>query len=93
MEEKIEKVITVNCSSRCYSTLLYRLSDNRFKCAFCHYKSIYQKILYDFNLLHYFSFEIPANKAAIDLGFGYNKVREKYMHYSTRHCSLFIKTI
>ena len=35
----------------------------------------------DYTLLHYFSLEIPANKAAKDLNFGYQKVRNKYMQY------------
>ena len=81
MEEKIEKVISGKCWPRCNQTHLYRLSDKRFKCVLCHYKYSSQKIMDDLKLLHYFSLEIPANKAAKDLDFGYNKVRTKYMQY------------
>jgi transposase len=35
----------------------------------------------DLNLLHYFSLEIPANKAAKDLRFSYKRVRQKYQQY------------
>ena len=81
MEKKIEKVIYGMCCPRCNHTHLYRLSDNRYKCACCYYKYSSKKISDDMKLLHYFSLEIPANKAARDLGFGYNKVRTKYMQY------------
>jgi transposase len=66
---------------RCNHTHLYRLSDNRVQCAHCRYKYSSQKLRDDVKLLHYFSLEIPANKAAKDLGFSYNKVRNKYMEY------------
>jgi transposase len=35
-------------------------------------------------LLHYFSLEIPANKAAKDLGIGYKRVHRHYMVYRNK---------
>jgi transposase len=40
-----------------------------------------RRIKDDLTILHYFSLEIPANKAAKDLGCSYKKVRSKYMQY------------
>jgi transposase len=81
MKEKILKYIEGRECPRCRKTHLYQMSDNRFKCHNCLYKYSYKKIRDDFNVLHYFSLEIPANKAAKDLGMNYKAVRSKYMQY------------
>lgn len=81
MEEKIHKYIEGKECPRCGKTHLYQMSDNRFKCHNCFYRYNYKNLRNDFKILHYFSLEIPANKTAKDMGFGYKKVRRKYMQY------------
>jgi transposase len=81
MIKKIEKIIQGHLCPKCKNIKLYRLSDNRVKCSKCGYKYSTEKILYDFKILHYFSLEIPANKAAKDLQCNYRKVSAKYKQY------------
>ena len=81
MKEKIHKYIEGRECPRCNKTYLYQMRDNRFKCQNCLYKYSYKKLSDDFNVLHYFSLEIPANKSARDLGMNYKTVRLKYMQY------------
>ena len=81
MEEKITRFIFGKSCPVCSGDRLYRLRDNRFKCNRCSFKYSPKKFKDDLTILHYFSLEIPANKAAKDLGFGYKKVRGKYMLY------------
>ena len=81
MEEKIAIFINGTCCPRCHGQQLYRLSDHRFKCRNCSLRYSPQKLFDDLKILHYFSLEIPANKAAKDLGYGYKKVRGRYMQY------------
>ena len=81
MIKKIEKIIQGHFCPKCKNIKLYRLSDNRVKCSKCGYKYSTEKILYDFKILHYFSLEIPANKAAKDLQCNYRKVSAKYKQY------------
>ena len=66
---------------KCGNERLYRLKDNRFKCSACFYKYSTGPIKKDLKLLHYFSLEIPANKAVKDLGWSYHKIRNNYMNY------------
>ncbi|MBN4081331.1 IS1595 family transposase [Caldithrix abyssi] len=81
MLETIRKIIDGKYCPKCSSHQLYKLSDNRFKCSECLYKYSPCKIAKDLKLLHYFSLEIPARKAAKDLGYSYNMVRNHYMDY------------
>ncbi len=81
MKEIILKYIEGRECPRCGKTYLYQMSDNRFKCHNCLYRYSYKKLSADFNVLHYFSLEIPANKTARDLGMNYKAVRAKYMQY------------
>ncbi len=81
MIKKIEKIIKGTLCFRCRNTIMYKLSDNRVKCSKCGLKISTKKILDDFRILHYFSLEIPANKAAKDLQCSYKKVSKKYREY------------
>ena len=76
----IEYIDGTRCPG-CGHTKLYRLGDHRFCCPRCSLKYSPSKLRDDLTILHYFSLEIPANKAAKDLEFSYNKVRNKYMLY------------
>jgi len=81
MKEIIYKYIEGRECPCCGGTHLYQMSDNRFKCKNCLYKYSFKKLRDDFNVLHYFSLEIPANKAARDLDMNYKTVRSRYMQY------------
>lgn len=81
MLNKIEQIVIGNFCPKCNNKKTYKLNDNRFKCRKCLYRFNPQKISNIYTLLHYFSLEIPANKAAKDLGFSYKKVRTKYMDF------------
>ena len=81
MEKRIHKIIVGKSCPQCRHEKLYRLSDKRFKCQNCSLKYSSKKIEDDLTTLHYFSLEIPANKTAKDLRFGYQEVRNKYMQY------------
>ncbi len=81
MEEKVIKFIVGKVCPTCGGNHLYVMRDNRYKCRDCFYRYSFTKFKDDLTILHYFSLEIPANKAARDLGFGYKKVRGKYMLY------------
>ena len=81
MINKVEQIIVGKKCIKCASKKLYKLSDQRLKCSRCSFKINVNKLGYDLKLLHYFSLEIPANKAAKDLQFSYNKVRGQYMRY------------
>ena len=77
MEITIKKFIEGKECPRCFKEHLYRLSDSRFKCNNCSFKYSPKRRNDDFVILHYFSLEIPANKTARDLSFGYKKVIRK----------------
>ena len=79
--KKLQEIISESKCIRCENTRLYNLGDDRFKCSGCTERYRISKIQEDLKLLHYFSLEVPANKAARDLGMGYKKVRLKYMGY------------
>jgi transposase len=79
--EKISEIANGKRCPKCFHDRLYQLADGRFKCGKCHMKYSAKKIRDDLNILHYFSLEIPANKAAKDLRFSYPTVRNKYMQY------------
>ena len=81
MRKIIEQIIAGQHCPECQNKRTYQLFDKRIKCTCCGYKFSPQKIQDDLTLLHYFSLEIPVNKAAKDLKFGYQKVRDKYMQY------------
>jgi transposase len=81
MITKINKIINGEKCIKCGEKTLYRLSDDRLKCKHCASKYSTNKIKNDLVILHYFCLEIPANKAAADLGFSYKKVSNKYMAY------------
>ncbi len=59
----------------CSGDRLYRLRDNRFTGNGCSCEESPKRFKDDLALLHYVSLEIPANKAARDLGFGSTTVR------------------
>jgi len=86
MKEKIKRAIYGFKCPKCGSDHLYKLKDDRFKCAKCCYKYSPKKMKDDLAILHYFSLEIPANKTARDLEFSYDKVRRKYMQYRQEIC-------
>lgn len=79
--EKLEDAITGQECPKCGAGKLYTLSDRRIKCGICGAKYSPRKLKKDLKVLHYFSLEIPANKAAKDLGLSYKNVRAKYMQY------------
>ena len=81
MLEIIRKIIDGKQCPKCSNETLYVLKDNRFRCSGCCYKYSPNPIAKDLKLLHYFSLEIPANKASKDLGWSYHKVRNSYMNY------------
>ena len=81
MEELIRDIISGHRCPSCSGDHLYLMNDNRYKCYHCSFKYSHTKYHDDLIILHYFSFEIPANKAAKDLEFSCNKVRNKYMQY------------
>ena len=81
MLEIIERIIHGKQCPKCGNECLYRLKDKRFKCSGCFYKYSPGPIEKDLKLLHYFSLEIPANKAVKDLGWSYHKIRNNYMNY------------
>jgi len=81
MLEIIHGAITGARCLFCGDTHLYLLADERFKCRGCRRKYSPKKLEDDLQILHYFSLEIPANKAAKDLGCSYAKVRSRYMQY------------
>lgn len=81
MKEKIERaVLGIECP-KCGHDHLYKLDDGRYKCSNCKFKYSPRKLNDDLQILHYFSLEIPANKARKDFGCSYDKVRRKYMQY------------
>ena len=77
----IERIIHGKQCPKCGNEILYALKDSRFKCSACFFKYSPNRIEKDLKLLHYFSLEIPANKAVKDLGWSYHKVRNHYMDY------------
>ena len=79
--DKIENAVFGQECPICGSEKLYLLSDKRHKCGTCGLKYSPGKLKIDMKVLHYFSLEIPANKAAKDLGLSYKNVRTKYMGY------------
>ncbi|RMG23859.1 MAG: IS1595 family transposase [Methanobacteriota archaeon] len=81
MLEKIKRIISGKQCPKCGHDSLYTFKDKRFKCRKCGYKYSPNPMAKDLQLLHYFSLEIPANKAAKDLGWSYQKVRNSYMNY------------
>ena len=81
MKRYIEQIINGRYCPECKNSRFYKLSDRRIRCTQCGFKLSPNKLSDDLTLLHYFSLEIPANKAAKDLGFGYNKVHRRYMQY------------
>ena len=81
MKEKIERAILGIGCPKCTKDNLYKLSDGRFKCSYCKFKYSSKKLKDDLQILHYFSLEIPANKACKDFGCSYTKIRTKYMQY------------
>jgi len=81
MIKKIEQIIIGKRCPKCSSRKLFKLADGRCKCANCNFKYSSKKIENDLKILHYFSLEIPANKAAKDLGYSYPMIRNKYMQY------------
>ncbi len=81
MVEKIKEIAHGQRCPKCSPDRLYKLADERFKCVQCKTKYTARKIEDDLKILHYFSLEIPANKAAKDLGFSYPMVRNRYMQY------------
>jgi len=81
MLERINEIAHGQRCPKCSHCRLYKLADNRFKCVVCGSKYSGKKIEDDLEILHYFSLEIPANKAAKDLGFSYPMVRNRYMQY------------
>lgn len=81
MLEIIKRIISGKQCSKCGNETLYTLKDGRFKCSGCNFKYSPNPIAKDLKLLHYFSLEIPANKAAKDLGWSYRKIRNHYMKY------------
>jgi len=91
MKEKIERAIHGFECPKCGSDHLYKLKDDRFKCAHCFFKYSPIKLNDDLEILHYFSLEIPANKTAKDLEFSYDKVRRKYMKYRQEVCDYLEK--
>ncbi len=81
MRKKIEQIISGKQCPKCADPKLYQISDKRFKCSKCHYKFSKNKFYDDLILLHYFSLEIPANKASKDLKWNYRKVGSRYKKY------------
>ena len=81
MLERINEIAHGQRCPKCSHCRLYKLADNRFKCIVCGSKYSGKKIEDGLEILHYFSLEIPANKAAKDLGFSYPMVRNRYMQY------------
>lgn len=81
MIKKIEQIIIGKRCPKCSFRKLFKLADGRYKCANCNFKYSSKKIENDLKILHYFSLEIPANKAAKDLGYSYPMIRNKYMQY------------
>jgi len=84
MLNKIKDIIAGNSCPDCNNKYLYRLKDKRFKCNRCEYRFNPVKFSHSLTLLHYFSLEIPANKAAKDLGFSYKEVRVQYMGFRVK---------
>jgi len=66
---------------RCMDNDQYRLGDGRYKCKQCNHKFSIRSLKIRYQLLHYFSLEIPANKASKDLGMAYKTVRKHYMSF------------
>ena len=81
MITELEQIIAGQKCPQCHSTRLYRLQDHRYKCAQCSLKINIQRLRRDLQLVHYFSLEIPANKAAKDLQLRYHTVHKKYVQY------------
>ena len=81
MITELDKIIAGQKCSQCHSTRLYRLQDHRYKCAQCSLKINIQRLRRDLQLVHYFSLEIPANKAAKDLQLSYRTVHQQYAKY------------
>lgn len=81
MLEIIHGAITGTRCPYCGDTRLYRLADGRHQCRGCRSKYSPRRLDDDLQILHYFSLEIPANKAAKDLGCSYAKVRSRYMQF------------
>ena len=78
MKEKVERAILGIECPKCGHDHLYKLDDGRYKCSNCKFKYSPRKLNDDLQILHYFSLEIPANKARKDFGCSYDKVRRKY---------------
>lgn len=88
--EKLENITANHECPKCGGHILYTLSDKRNKCRACGVKYSPGKLKKDLKVLHYFSLEIPANKAAKDLGLSYKNVRGKYMQYRREIASFLI---
>jgi len=87
--KELEEIISGNKCIRCENRRLYKLGDGRIKCSNCLKRYRLSKIQEELKLLHYFSLEVPANRAARDLGMGYRKARLKYMEYR-REIAVFL---
>ena len=80
MGEKVTRFIVGTFGTSCpfcSGDRLYRLRDNRFTGTRCSYNYSPKRFKDDFALLYYVSLEIPANKAARDLGFGSTDERDQ----------------
>ena len=80
MITELEQIIAGRKCSRCHGTRLYRLQDHRYN-AHCSAKINVQRLHRDLQLVHYFSLEIPANKAAKDLHVSDHTVHQQYAKY------------
>ena len=83
MLTEIDLIIHGKQCPRCHGNRMYRLRDQRYQCAHCFLKINVRKWQRDIQVLHYFSLEIPANKAAKDLHLSYHTVHRCYREYRT----------
>lgn len=81
MRKKVNKIINGQYCYKCEYDKLYQLSDQRFKCKNCSFKYSSKRIKLDYDALHYFSLEIPANKVAKDFNCDYGNIHRKYIQY------------
>ncbi len=89
MGEKVTRLIVGTSYPFCSEDRLYRLRDNRFTGNGCSCKESPKRFKDDLALLHYVSLEIPANKAASDLGFGSTTGCEAHRCFIDRRCRIF----
>ena len=68
----------------CGAYNMYRLADGRVKCRCCRRVYSLKKLRRDLEILHYFSLELSANRAANELGVSYKTVRSQYMLFRLR---------